>query len=97
MNLKSISLIKVGHTYICIGPMAVGIEQLPGIEKYSQVTRLETPRAGGDVLIKLGKVFELGPNACLGKRRVNIGGTVLITEDGVEELNKLPTEMRVVD
>ena len=90
-------LIHSLNPYVCLGPMGVGIEQLPGIEKYSQVTKLETPMVGGDVVIKPGMVFELEPNACLGKHRVNIGGTVLITEDGVEELNKLPTEMRVVD
>ena len=90
-------LIHSLNPYICLGPMGVGIEQLPGIEKYSQVTELETPMVGGDVVIKSGMVFELEPNACSGKHRINIGGTVLITEDGVEELNKLPTEMRVVD
>ena len=51
---------------------------------------------GGDLLIKPGMVFELEPNACKAKHRVNIGGTVVVTEDGVEELNKLPTEMQVI-
>jgi Xaa-Pro aminopeptidase len=41
-------------------------------------------------------VFELEPNACRGKYRVNIGGTVAVTEDGVEEFNKLPTELQIV-
>lgn len=52
---------------------------------------------GGDAVTKPGMVFELEPNACLGKHQVNIGGPVLITEDGIEELNELPAEMRVVD
>jgi Xaa-Pro dipeptidase len=89
-------LIHSLNPYICLGPMGIGIDKLPGIERYSKVTKLETPMVGGNVVIKPGMVFELEPNACLGKHRVNIGGTVLVTEGGVEELNKLPTEMRVV-
>ena len=42
-------------------------------------------------------VFELEPNACKGKHRTNIGGTVIVRQDDVEELNVLPTEMRVAD
>ncbi len=50
-----------------------------------------------DLPIEAGMVFELEPNAHRGDHRVNIGGTVVVTETGVEELNRLPTEMRVVD
>jgi Xaa-Pro dipeptidase len=50
-----------------------------------------------DLTIEAGMVFELEPNAQRGKHRVNIGGTVVVTETGVEELNALSTHMRVVD
>lgn len=80
-------LVYVGHLY-------VGIEQLPGIQNYKGVRAM--PPWGGELVIKPGMLFELEPNACKGKHRVNIGGTVIIREDGVEELNKLPTEMRVI-
>ena len=39
--------------------------------------------------------FELEPNACRGKHRVNIGGTVIVQQDRVEELNPLAAEMRI--
>lgn len=42
----------------------------------------------GDV-IKPGMTFAFEPNACLGRRRVNIGGTVVATERGCEELNEI--------
>lgn len=80
-------LVWVGHLY-------VGIERLPGIENYKGIRPL--PPWGGELVIKPGMLFELEPNACKGKYRVNIGGTVVVKEDGVEELNKLATQMRVV-
>jgi Xaa-Pro aminopeptidase len=44
-------------------------------------------------VIKPGMVFAFEPNACLGRHRVNIGGTVVVTETGCEELNHIPTEV----
>ena len=38
-----------------------------------------------------GMVFAFEPNACLGEHRVNIGGTVIVTANGCEELNQIPT------
>ena len=73
----------------------VGIEQMPGHEKYKDLRG--RPVVGGDLVIKAGMVFELEPNACKGKQRTNIGGTVIVRQDGVEELNVLPTEMRVAE
>lgn len=49
---------------------------------------------GGDLVLKPGMVFEMEPNACKGRHRVNIGGTVVVTEKGVEELNHLSMEMQ---
>ena len=40
-----------------------------------------------------GMVFAFEPNACLGDHRVNIGGTVIVTETGCEELNEIPTRV----
>lgn len=50
-----------------------------------------------DLVIEAGMVFELEPNAQRGNHRVNIGGTVVVTETGVEELNILPTRMHLVE
>jgi Xaa-Pro dipeptidase len=47
----------------------------------------------GNMELKAGMVLELEPNACLGMKRVNIGGIVLVTAWGVEELNKISTRV----
>lgn len=78
----------------CIGSTAVRTEGLPGIDAYKKLR--PTPIIGADVVVREGTVWALEPNACLGKRRVNIGGTVVVTKKGTASLNLLPTEMRVV-
>jgi Xaa-Pro aminopeptidase len=44
-------------------------------------------------VLQPGMVFAFEPNACLGEHRVNIGGTVIVTANGCEELNQIPTEV----
>jgi Xaa-Pro aminopeptidase len=77
------------------GSTQVRIEQMPGIENYKGIK--SNPSRGGDLVLKPGMVFEVEPNACTGKHRVNMGGPVLITATGPEELNKLPTDLRFID
>jgi Xaa-Pro aminopeptidase len=72
----------------------VGMENLPGIEKYRW--KGPTKDVLPDTIIQANTVWELEPNACLGKHRVNIGGTVIVTDEGAVSLHMLPTEMRVV-
>lgn len=73
---------------------AVGMEKAAGLAALKGSIR-SRPLSGGDLVLQPGMVFKLEPNACRGKYRVNIGGTVVVREDGVEELNRLPTEMIV--
>lgn len=40
-----------------------------------------------------GVVLAFEPNACLGRHRVNLGGTVIVTDTGCEELNIIPTRV----
>jgi len=77
------------------GGTQIRIEQMPGIMNYKGIKG--NPSRGGDLVLKPGMVFELEPNACIGKHRVNMGGTVLVTEEGAEELNQLPTDLRLID
>ena len=42
-------------------------------------------------VLQPGMVFAFEPNACIGSHRVNIGGTVIVTANGCEELNHIPT------
>jgi Xaa-Pro aminopeptidase len=44
-------------------------------------------------VMKPGMVLAFEPNACLDRHRVNLGGTVLVTETGCEELNRIPTRV----
>ena len=77
-----------------IGQTAVGMEKMPGSQRYKGLR--PTPIVGAELVIEEGTVWELEPNACFGKHRVNIGGTVIVTKCGAVSLNKLPTELRCV-
>jgi Xaa-Pro aminopeptidase len=61
-------------------------------DRFKQVTEL----AGTDldVVIEPGMTFQLEPDAVFGRRQVNIGGNVIVTDDGHEELNSVPTRLR---
>lgn len=55
--------------------------------------------SGGDMrvdrkaTVQAGMVFAFEPNACIGDHRVNLGGTVIVTESGCEALNEIPTRV----
>ncbi len=86
------------HTLNPLGWMSatlVGVERDPEASKIKGIK--PRPLMGGDLRIRAGMVFEFEPNACRGKHRTNIGGTVIVHEDHVEELNVLPTEMRIAN
>ncbi len=70
------------------------MENLPGVERYKW--KGATQDVSPDSVIQANTVWELEPNACLGKHRVNIGGTVIVNEEGAVSLNVLSTEMRVI-
>ncbi|WP_327085993.1 M24 family metallopeptidase [Nonomuraea sp. NBC_01738] len=50
----------------------------------------------GDFEITVGHAFALEPNALRDGKRVCVGGTVLLTADGPEELNTIPNRLNVV-
>ena len=53
-------------------------------------------RGGGDFALKPGMTLSVQPNAQLGRHRINIGGTVVVTETGAEELNSIPNFLQRV-
>ncbi|MBI4322411.1 MAG: M24 family metallopeptidase [Chloroflexi bacterium] len=82
---------------LAIGGRGVGLEQLPGIDGYKGMHSLSITRpTRGDMLVEPNTLYELEPNVCLGSHRVNIGGTVIVTGEGIEELNKISARMHVV-
>ncbi|MBI2830037.1 MAG: aminopeptidase P family protein [Chloroflexi bacterium] len=86
-------LIHTMNPQACVGATGVHFERMPGVENYPQYGSSHT--RGGEVVLKPGMVIELEPNACIGRHRVNIGGTVLVTGKGPEELNNVPCQMRL--
>jgi Xaa-Pro aminopeptidase len=50
-----------------------------------------------DAVLAEGMLFAFEPNACRGRTRVNIGGTVAVGASGPIELNSLPLRMHVVE
>lgn len=80
-----------------VGGMGMDIQKSP-VAPLLQGKVLEAPQKLRDAEIKPGMVFELEPNPCRGRNRVNIGGTVIINEKGVvEELNNVTLRMNVKD
>ncbi len=91
---------KVVHAAGCwhITPMLHSLSPLAWVGRVEASTKGEKGKGAWDsrdLTIEAGMVFELEPNAQRGKHRVNIGGTVVVTETGVEELNQLPTNMLI--
>ncbi|WP_196258960.1 M24 family metallopeptidase [Pelagibacterium limicola] len=51
---------------------------------------------GQDTVLEAGMIIAFEPNVCKGQTRVNIGGTVIVTKTGFEDLNTLPNRLNVV-
>ncbi|GAB7007412.1 M24 family metallopeptidase [Nocardioides sp. AN3] len=75
------------------GATHVGLDEQAGL---AGVPLPHTSPRDGDFEIVPGIAFAFEPNACLDRSRVSIGGTVLVTAEGVEELNKLCLRVNVV-
>ena len=92
-------LTPLAHTMnpiIYVSAVVSGVEQAPEFKDFGFQEVPMRPEAR-DFVLEPGIMFELEPNAVREKRKVNIGGTVIITPDGVEELNTLAVELHVVD
>jgi len=88
-------LVQTVSPVIFNGATHVGLEADAGLR---HLPRLPSSVArDGDFEIRPGIAFAFEPNAVRDGERVCIGGTVLITEDGVEELNSISNRVVVVD
>ncbi|MGD8896443.1 MAG: M24 family metallopeptidase, partial [Acidobacteriota bacterium] len=81
------------HSINPFGLIGVGDEmaRLPEVDDYGKVLRI--PSVGLDTELRAGMAFALEPNCAIGKRVVNLGGTVLVGEDGGVELNSNSTQL----
>lgn len=70
-----------------------------GAERYfaEQYPWFRTMPAQTDAVLAEGMLFAFEPNACRGRTRVNIGGTVVVGASGPVELNSVPLRMHVVE
>ncbi|MFC3456541.1 M24 family metallopeptidase [Amycolatopsis speibonae] len=50
---------------------------------------------GEDLVLPAGTSLAFEPNACVGRTRVVVGGTIIVTETGYEEINSLSTRLHV--
>lgn len=70
-------------------------------ERIGDVSEEVMSGAGGrsrrfELVLQEGWTLELEAQSCFGPTYVQIGGTVLVTKEGCEELNKIPTRVVVV-
>jgi Xaa-Pro aminopeptidase len=75
------------------GFTALNREQIAGTREAAIESQTTVGVRRGELVLERGMVLELEPNACIGMQRVNIGGGVLVTEGGCEELNVLATRV----
>ena len=64
---------------------------LPGGKEYGRIGGI--PLVGKDVPLKPGMTFAFEPNCGIGKHVVNLGGTVILGENGAIELNEVTTNL----
>jgi Xaa-Pro aminopeptidase len=83
-------------TFGSTGFTPVNREQLAGTREEAIEGAARPGIRRGDLVLQEGMSLELEPNACLGMVRVNIGAGVLVTANGAEELNTLPTHVQHV-
>ena len=81
-------------TFGATGFSPLNREQLKGTREEATEGRIKAGVRRGELVLLPGMTLELEPNACLGMKRVNIGGAVVVDRDGCEELNVLSTQMR---
>lgn len=82
------------HTLNPYGPVCgfgPGLRRVPEAREYGRL--FELPTIGGELPLAPGMSFSFEPNAVVGGRAVNLGGTVVIGEDGPIKLNPLTAQL----
>ncbi len=80
-------------TFGATGFTGVGREQLRGSREEAIEGQVRVGVRRGELVLRPGMCLELEPNACIGTVRVNIGGIVVVTDDGADCLNDLATRV----
>ena len=86
------------HSINPLGPLqselAKGVEDMIFADRYPRPG--PRPSRGFEIVLRPGMSLAMQPNCHFGHTRMNIGGTVLITENGAEELNHLCNHLQIV-
>lgn len=85
------ALIHSINPYGLICGFGEGFAGLPGAKRYALTARV--PMFGADVPLKAGMTFSFEPSCLIGRRFVNLGGTVVVGEGDPIELNEISTRM----
>jgi Xaa-Pro aminopeptidase len=78
-----------------LNPLAAVSTHAMGIEEHVPAIARRFPKLRGheitrpDLVIRSGMAFAFEPNAHVGRTRINVGGTIVVTETGCEELNHI--------
>jgi len=77
-----------------VGGMGHNVAQLPpDLQPFRNAIAFD--HGGADLVLREGMSFAFEPNACKGRRRVNVGGSVVVTGGEPEQLNRLPNRLYV--
>jgi Xaa-Pro aminopeptidase len=77
-----------------VGGMGFNLDRMP--DQLRNLRQTMPDFATRDLTLREKMSFAFEPNACKGHRRVNVGGTVVVTRGEPEQLNMLPNRLRVV-
>lgn len=84
-------LIHSINPYGLICGFGEGFARLPGAERYAIAAQV--PMFGAEVELQAGMTFSFEPSCLLGRRFVNLGGTVVVGDRGAIELNDIATRL----
>lgn len=69
---------------------------VPGMERYTKIRIQDTPSPFANLQLEVGMSFALEPSCGFGRHLVTLGGTVIVSENGVMELNPFTAELKRV-
>lgn len=80
-----------------VSEVTLGLEQFPALlERFGRDNLPQRPVDNPNLVLQPGMTLAFETNSSSGRNRVNIGGSLIVTKNGCEEVNELPNYMRVV-
>ncbi|WP_159107156.1 M24 family metallopeptidase [Azospirillum sp. B4] len=76
-----------------VGRIGINIDKVPPLLQHDGLRPVPLLN---DIELAPGQVFALEPDACRDNHRINLGGTILIGDDGAIELNSIATDFHTV-